>query len=310
MKKSELIKYIGSVEQIGGMRDFTFNEGKAKGVRAIEFNTGNVRFTVLIDRGMDIAQAHYKNTPVSWVSKTGIVSPAYYEKDGRNFLRGFFGGLVTTCGLKNIGGAYGDMGLHGRISNIPAENISKHCAWEGEDYVMTVSGEMHETSALGGNLVLKRTISTKLFSNEFVLCDTVVNEGFSDENIALCYHCNFGYPLVCENSKIVNVPKEYSRISPPTHAVGEQCIDVKYNRGEDVTVGIENGKIGAYITYNTSSLPDFLIWNMPGESDYVIGLEPRTTSLGGMNIEKNNKYVVLKPSEELKTELKFSFSDL
>ena len=49
---------------------------------------------------------------------------------------------------------------------------------------------------------------------------------------------------------------------------------------------------------------------MHGGSDYVIGLEPRTTSLGGANIEKNNKYVILKPSEEYKTELKFSFSDL
>lgn len=247
---------------------------------------------------------------VSWISKTGVVSPAYYEKDGKNFLRGFFGGLVTTCGLKNIGRAYGEMGLHGRISNTPAENISKYCAWEGDEYIIRVSGEMRETSAMGENLLLKRTITTKLFSNEFVLTDTIVNEGFSEEKIALCYHCNFGYPLVCEDAKIVNVPDEYSKISPPTHAVGENCIDVKYDRGENVTVGIENSKMGAYITYNTANLPDFLIWNMPSESDYVIGLEPRTTSLGGENIEKNNKYVILKPFEEYKTELKFSFSDL
>ena len=40
MTKQELLKRVGSVEQIGGVRDFTFNDGKAKGVRAIEINTG------------------------------------------------------------------------------------------------------------------------------------------------------------------------------------------------------------------------------------------------------------------------------
>ena len=81
------------------MRDFTFNDGKSKGVRAIEINTGNLCITVLPDRCMDIAQASFKGTPVSWISKTGITSPMYYEKDGRNFMRSFYGGLVSTCGF-------------------------------------------------------------------------------------------------------------------------------------------------------------------------------------------------------------------
>ena len=85
MNRSELMKHIGSIEQIGGIKDFTFNEGKSKGVRAIEIDTGNVRFTILPDRGMDISQAYYKSMSVSWISKTGVVSPAYYEKDGKIF---------------------------------------------------------------------------------------------------------------------------------------------------------------------------------------------------------------------------------
>lgn len=309
MNKSELLKRIGSIEQIGGIRDLTYNAGRAKGVRVIEINTGKVRFSILPDRGMDIAHAYYKNTAVSWISKTGIVSPAYYEKDGTNFMRGFFGGLVTTCGLKNIGRPYGEMGLHGRISNIPSEKISIFSDWENDEYIMRVSGEIRECSASGENLVLKRTISTKMFSSEINLEDTVVNEGFSTEKVALCYHCNFGYPLVCEGARILNVPAEHSLIPSPTHNIEEECIDVKFNK-EFVTVGIENDKIGAYLTYNTDALPDFLIWKMTGESDYVIGLEPRTTSYGGVNIEKNNKYISLKPFEEIKTELKFQFVEL
>ena len=42
MNKQELLRYVGCVEQIGGIRDVTFNDGKAKGVRAIEVSTGNL----------------------------------------------------------------------------------------------------------------------------------------------------------------------------------------------------------------------------------------------------------------------------
>ena len=309
MKKKELLSYIGDISQIGGIRDFTFNDGKSKGVRAIEVNTGNLRFTVLPDRCLDIAQTFYKGTAVSWISKSGITAPAYYEKDEQNFLKSFFGGLITTCGLRNIGKPYMDQGLHGRIANIPAEKVSVFADWIDDEYVMKITGQIRESKALGENLVLKRSITAKLFSDEIVLEDTIINEGFSNENIALCYHCNFGYPLVSENSKIVNVPEEHSQMSAPTHNEDEECIPVSYN-DDVVTVGINNKDVFASITYKTDTLPDFLIWKMFNEGEYVVALEPRTTRFGGENIAKNNKYVVLKPFEEYKTYLKFEVNNL
>jgi len=83
MNKRELLRHIGSVEQIGGIRDVTYNDGRAKGVRAIEVSTGDLTFTVLPDRCMDIAQASFKGKAFSWISKTGVVAPQYYEKDGK-----------------------------------------------------------------------------------------------------------------------------------------------------------------------------------------------------------------------------------
>lgn len=304
MNKKEFLSYIGNISQIGGIRDFTFNDGKSKGVRAIEVNTGNLCFTVLPDRCLDIAQTFYKGTAVSWISKSGITAPSYYEKDGQNFLKSFFGGLVTTCGLKNIGKPYKEKGLHGTVANIPAENVSVFADWIDNEYVMKITGQIRESMALGENLLLKRSITTKLFSDEILLEDTIVNESFSDEKIALCYHCNFGYPLVCEDSKITNVPKEHCKMSPPTHNEVEKCIPVDYS-DDVVTVGIENKEISATITYKTDNLPDFLIWKMFNMGEYVVALEPRTTRFGGENIEKNDRYVVLKPFEEYKTYLKF-----
>jgi len=309
MNRQELLKHIGCIEQIGGIKDYTYNDGKAKGVRAIEINTGKLRFIILPDRGMDVAQAYFCGEAVSWISKTGITSPAFYEKDGKSWLRGFYGGLITTCGLKNIGGPVGEHGLHGRIANIPASKVSVHADWEGDEYVMSVSGEIRENMVFGLNLVLKRTITAKLFDSSFTVTDTIVNEGFDDEDIALCYHCNFGYPLVKEGAKIVNVPSEIADIIPPCHGISEECIPANHT-GDIATAGIENESMGAYITYKRDTLPDFLVWKMFGESEYVVGLEPRTTNFGGQNIIDNNKYVTLKPFEDYTTELKFSFKKL
>ena len=309
MKKEELLKLVGSVSQIGGIKDYTFNDGRAKGVRAIEINTGKISITILPDRCMDVANATFLGTPLGWISKTGITAPSYYEKDGFGWLRGFYGGLITTCGLDNIGGPFDEYGLHGRIANTPASEISVNAEWVGDEYVMTVSGVMRDSVVFGRNLVLKRTYTAKLFASEFEVCDTVINDGFNPENFSLCYHCNFGYPLVREGAKITNVPAEISEITAPVHNAAEECIPVEYS-GEEITTGIENGEIGAYITYRTNTLPDFLVWKMLGESEYVIGLEPRTSYLGGKSIVDEKKYVTIAPMEEYKTNLKFSFKKL
>lgn len=307
MDKIELLKRIGDISQIGGVKDYTFNQGKSKGVRAIDVDTGKIRFTVLPDRGMDIAGASFMGESVSWISKTGITDSRFYEKDGNNFLRGFFGGLVTTCGLKNIGKAYEDMGLHDRISNTPAENISVFSDWVGDEYVMKISGDVVQSKVFGENLKLKRTITAKLFDSSFILEDTIINMGFENEKIALAYHCNFGYPLVTDGAKIVNVPEDICDITAPIHGKQEECIGVDL-KGSLACVGIENADMGAYLTYKRDTLPDFLIWKMLGESEYVVGLEPRTTNLGGCSIAENDKYVILEPFEEYKTYLKFEFN--
>ena len=309
MNKKELLKHVGSVEQIGGIKDYILNDGKSKGVRAIEVNTGKVRFVVLPDRCLDIAQAYYKEHAISWISKTGITAPHFYDMYKDEWLRGFYGGLITTCGLKNIGGSYGDFGQHDRIAHIPAEKVGVFADWVGDEYVMKITGEIRQNMACGENLVLKRTITAKLFEDEFTVEDTLINEGFETENIAYCYHCNFGYPLVREGSKIVGVPEEYSDIPAPTHAIEEDCIDV-FHEGDEAWAGIENGEIGAYFTYTRENMPEFLIWKMPGESEYVVGLEPRTTCLGGKAIEEQGKYLKAEPFKEYKTKLTFKFKDL
>jgi O-antigen/teichoic acid export membrane protein len=72
------------------------------------------------------------------------------------------GGLFFTCGLQNICGPCETDGveypMHGRLRTTPAEHLCSDAYWDGEDYVLEVSGEMRESHLFGANLVLRRKI--------------------------------------------------------------------------------------------------------------------------------------------------------
>ena len=111
MKKHELLCYIGDYSQLFGIKEYTLTQGKAKGVRAFDINNGaGLEFTVLADRCLDIGKMAFKGINCSYLSKTGIVSPAFYSGSDLSFFRNFYGGLLSTCGLRNVGGSNTDNG--------------------------------------------------------------------------------------------------------------------------------------------------------------------------------------------------------
>lgn len=76
LSKREILKYIGDFSQLFGTKEYTLHGGKAEGVRAVDVKNGSgLEFTVLPDRCMDIAWLSYKGNNLSYISKTGIVSP-------------------------------------------------------------------------------------------------------------------------------------------------------------------------------------------------------------------------------------------
>ena len=212
-EKREILKYIGDFSQLFGVRECVLKGGRADGVRAIDVKNGSgLEFTVLPDRCMDIANLSFKGVNFSYLSKTGISSPAYYEPEGDEFLRNFYAGFMTTCGLRNIGAACVDDGerltLHGRISSIPAEQVSATTQWISNEAVMRVSGSMRESKVFGENLILSREIIVKYSENIIYINDTIENLGFRDEPFMLLYHCNLGYPLLSSKSYFVAPSKK------------------------------------------------------------------------------------------------------
>jgi hypothetical protein len=114
---------------------------------------------------------------------------------------------VTTCGLRHFGGPEEDggetFGLHGRASNLAAEDVAAERAWEGPDYRLRIRGRIAEAEVFKPTLVLERTISTALGSRGLRLDDRVTNAGCQPTSAMLLYHVNLGWPLLAEHSRLV-----------------------------------------------------------------------------------------------------------
>ncbi|MDR2763461.1 MAG: aldose 1-epimerase family protein [Tannerella sp.] len=251
ISKRELLRYVGDCNQLFGIRPYTMTGGRANGVRAFDVRNGSgLEFTVLQDRCLDISALSFKGVNCSYLSKAGIVSPYYYEKDGNGFLRNFYSGMLTTCGLRNVGPPCVDGGetftQHGRISNIAAENVGA-CIGMGANppvtdaggteakykdsdtgdnpATMTISGTMREACVFGENLLLHRNIICRQGENRILIYTAVENAGFRREALMLLFHFNIGYPLLDENAYLV-VP---STTTTPRDAEAEAGIET-WNR--------------------------------------------------------------------------------
>jgi hypothetical protein len=135
-RRTELLRRIGRLEQVAGVRPVTIGDGKGRGVRVLEFRTGTgFAFDVLVDRCFDVGRCEFAGQPLSWLSAPGVVAPWYYEPDGWGWFRAWGGGMVVTCGLDHTLGPDEDTaahfnqphlwqtipyGLHGRVGGLPA----------------------------------------------------------------------------------------------------------------------------------------------------------------------------------------------
>ncbi len=163
--REQISERIGHVAQLGGTRHYTLSDGRSKHVAAVEVDTGSgFRFTVLPDRGLDISLAGYQGLNLVYLTPNGEVHPAFYEPDDLGWLRTFFGGLLTTCGLTYLGPPGVDdgknLGLHGRYSTSPARQVCDRSGWDGNEYRVEISGVVEECALFGDKIRLTRTITT------------------------------------------------------------------------------------------------------------------------------------------------------
>ena len=109
--RRQLLERAGQMAQFGGVRLSELVDGPERGVRVADFSTGSgLSFTVHVDRGLDIGAATFEGVPLAFRTNAPLLHPAHYEEPGLGWLRGFAGGLLTTCGLTYFGAPGEDAG--------------------------------------------------------------------------------------------------------------------------------------------------------------------------------------------------------
>ena len=318
-----LLERTGKLSQIGGISHFVHADGKAKGVSTLRVRTAQgLEFWVMPDKGLDISEASFLGKSLSWHSPAGIVHPAYYSNRGLEWLKSFAGGLLCTCGLSTSGAPSEDdgqsLGLHGPVANIPAEQVSWSEQWDGDDCLLTVSGKVREASVFGPNLLLERTITTSLRSTAITVQDVVENQGVHDSPLMVLYHCNFGFPLLTERSRIYAPSRsaepatphaaasqaEWSAFEAPQRDMAERVYfhTMQPDAAGSVTVVLvsdtDHPDLAVALTYDSRTLPEFVEWKMTGVNHFVLGLEPANCrSLGRKAERERGTLQTLAPGE-------------
>ena len=325
MEKLQKSGYLCHPGQAYTLRRVTLSEGKAKGVNIIEVCTaGGLQVDILPDSGMDIGQVRYKGNNMTFLCKNGYDNPASFIPYENNFLNTFPGGMMYTCGLRNVGGGNRDGGeyheLHGRYHGLSAEQVGAYV----EEDTIVIRGVVRESALFGHCLQLSRTIRIPIFGATVTVSDEVCNLSHQDQEYMLLYHCNFGYPFLSENAHL-ELPekrkttarspfaqdflgKEHT-FNAPVPGEEERCF---FHEDMEHKVSLVNQSLGTKMTLRWSdSLPILVQWRTMASGDYALGLEPTNCYINGRSGERENGTLpVLKAFESVKTEVSFCFETI
>lgn len=333
MTRADLESRTGRLDQVAGIMPLELRAGRAEGIRGYRMQSGGgLEIVTLTDRNLDIAHASYEGIPICWRSPVGDVAPAYYEPEDDNWLRSFFGGLLTTCGLTNFGpggtDSYGTVGLHGRISNLPATDIGCATEWAGDECSFKVWGTTREVRVFGENLSLQRTITMRLGGRSLLVEDAVTNHNNDLTPHMILYHCNGGFPILDEGAEL-HVSHESMRprdaeaekglevwntVAPPQPGFKEQVFYHTPLRCDDgrAAIALVNRRargghgLGLAIRFDPLQLPSFQQWRMLGEKMYVMGMEPSNCPVEGrLNAEKQGVLPFLEAGETRRYAVEF-----
>jgi hypothetical protein len=307
-----------NIHQLGGIRTATLD-----GVRAALVDTGaGLRFTVALDRGGDIVDARYNQFALAYLTPSGLLPPSHAYHTGIEWLHGWAGGLVTTCGPQYIGGPREEDGvktsLHGHYSNQAAtvEQVINPDPQRGK-FDMLLGLRVRDSRMFGPVIEVRRVIRCTLGEPEILIEDEVINRANTPTAHNWLYHCNLGYPLLDEGARfvyrgraqywVIPPPPGQTLLQPlnaagmnrlkrvpgtlPEHSgFGERglIVEVTPDRSGTCRVGLLNNRIGLglELSYPAKALPRMANWQHFGpRGSYVSGLEPFCGSLLGKALD-------------------------
>lgn len=324
---------ISNIQQLGGIETSVLDNGAGKGVRIAWVNTGSgLRFKVVLDRCMDIADAFFNEKSLTWISHLGISASEKSINPMQQWLDLFGGGLLTTCGLSHIGtyekDAFGERPLNGTINSQTAEiiSITQPDPKQGKNE-MEITGLIKESNPFGQRLELKRTISASLGEAKIRITDIITNTGNEITPHMILYHCNFGWPLIDKGTKLYWNGELKSRGTATDNEIfenqgyhicrapsesndtnGEACAFINTeadNEGMCICAIINTElNLSFQLKYRKDQLPWLTNWQRWVKNEYVVGMEPGTNPpLGQAKARKDGTLNFIKPGESRTYEL-------
>jgi len=345
LSRTQVEARSGSFSQFAGVRLMTLDDGVERGIRMLEFRSGTgLRFTVLVDRAMDIADCDYQGNSIGWHSPSGFRNPALHDYEGEGglgWLRSF-SGLLVTCGLDHILFMYDapadnyfygprekvSQSIHGRIGTIPAKLTGYGERWDGDKCTLWAEGVISQGTVFGEHLELHRRIEVEVGTSEIVLSDRVVNRGFYKTPHMLCYHINIGNPIVEDGSRYLapitdvvwaahagdDYRKQnvgYKTLPAPQKDFHEQVWQHELAADDfgNVPVAIVNDDlgIGFKVTTKKEQFPCQYEWQNLQSGQYAVGIEPSTNHVLGQGAARERDELIwLDHGDERSYETRFT----
>ncbi len=289
----ERARHSLDVRQFCDMRLSTLPDGQ----RIIHaHNAAGLSLSFLPDRGLDIWQAHYRGIPLTWLS-AGSPHKADY---GQSWLGQFNGGLLTTCGLSNVGPPETDdlsgerQDIHGNFTRLSAHDVNISVTWEGA----ALTGTLFEGQLFGTQWRVERRFHLAFDQARLDIQDLVVNISDQPAPLMLLYHINVGYPLVRDGAKLTTasaqvLPRDaaaeqgiaswadYARAAPNMQ---EQVFFHHLRHTDFLTdIALTQDDFGVALQWDTRHLPCFTQWKNTRQGIYVSGIEPGNCIPEGKN---------------------------
>jgi hypothetical protein len=303
LSREEVLARVGGLDQIAGVRRIRLEDGPEDGVSAVEIRTGGgLSYTVAPSRAMDVVAAECDGLPLAWRSGAGEMHPAYgLRTNGWNLT--WFGGLLATCGLDNVGSPgqddLGEFGQHGWLNGVAARHVGYGARWSGDSYLLWVEGELRQKDGwMPGSydVVLRRRVESELGGRTIRIVDEVENVAGTPAPLLLLYHVNAGFPLVGPEAEIVSRSRairqhgrdehdpDATRITEPTpefHSQGH-AHDLVPDADGYAEAALLNPRleIGLGLRFPVAELPYLAQWKALVARRYVVSLEP-TNQPGG-----------------------------
>jgi hypothetical protein len=226
-------------------------------------------------RGLDVGAAWFRGLPLAWIAPAGEGGA-----EAASWRDAWGGGLVTTCGLDNVGAPSEGIGLHGTYTFLPARDVVS----ERSVSEVVVRGTVDEPRGLQ----VERMIRTAVGAGRVELVDATVNTSEEPLEAPLLYHVNLGWPLWDDGARVATdasevrprdadaAPHDWRDAPAEPAALPERVWEhVGATRAE-----IVNERLGVRVAIE-SNLPRMWQWVDPEPGTYALAIEPANCSVLG-----------------------------